>query len=168
MVHGLKPGPLLIAEHPDLFWGVIASMYVGNALLLILNVPLIGIWVQILRVPYRILFPLIVVFCLVGAYSINNSIFDVLVMTVFGILGYYLKKQAFEPAPMVLAFLLSPMLEESLRQSLLISDGSFAIFVTKPISAVALLVAAFLSLTSLVPAVRGKRDKIGGQASTEV
>jgi putative tricarboxylic transport membrane protein len=89
-------------------------------------------------------------------------------MTVFGILGYYLKKQAFEPAPMVLAFLLSPMLEESLRQSLLISDGSFAIFVTKPISAVALLVAAFLSLTSLVPAVRGKRDKIGGQASTEV
>ena len=143
-------------------------MYVGNALLLILNLPLIGIWVQILRVPYRILFPLIVVFCLVGAYSINNSVFDVLVMTVFGILGYYLKKRAFEPAPMVLAFLLSPMLDESLRQSLLISDGSFAIFATKPISAAALLVAAFLSLTSLIPALRGKRDKMSGQASTEV
>jgi putative tricarboxylic transport membrane protein len=103
IIHGLTPGPLLLSQHPELFWGVVASMYVGNAMLLALNLPLIGIWVQLLRVPYTILFPLIVLFCLIGAYSINNSSFDVAIMLIFGIIGYLMKKLSLEAAPLVLA-----------------------------------------------------------------
>jgi putative tricarboxylic transport membrane protein len=159
MVHGIQPGPLLITEHPDIFWGLIASMYLGNVLLLILNLPLIGIWVQVLKVPYRILFPLILLFCLIGAYSNNNSSFDLIMMVFFGVVGYLIKKFAYEPAPLVLAFVLGPMLEKALRQSLLISQGSFLIFITRPISAVVLGGAFLLLVSNIFPEVKKRRKK---------
>jgi putative tricarboxylic transport membrane protein len=151
IIHGVTPGPLLLSQHPDLFWGVVASMYVGNAMLLVLNLPLIGIWVQLLRVPYSILFPLIILFCLIGAYSINNSSTDVLIMLVFGVIGYLMKKLSLDAAPMVLAFVLGPMMETALRQSLIKSRGSFSIFFTRPISATCLIIAIILMVIPLLP-----------------
>jgi len=144
MIHGLQPGPLLISQRPDIFWGTIMSMYLGNILLLVLNLPLIGLWVRLLKVPYRILFPLILFFCIIGAYSINNSKFDVVVMFIFGIIGYIFRKFEYEPAPLVMAYILGPMLENSLRQSLMISRGNFSIFFTRPISLSCLAIALFL------------------------
>jgi len=146
IIHGVQPGPMLIKEAPDIFWGVIASMYLGNLLLLILNVPLIGLWVKILKVPYLILFPLILLFCLIGSYTINNSISDVFIMIIFGVIGFFLKKYEYEGAPLILALVLGPIFETALRRSLLISSGSFSIFVTRPISATLLAVAALLLL----------------------
>ncbi len=151
LIHGMRPGPFLLKDHADLFWGVICSMYIGNVMLLILNLPLIPIWVQVLKVPYRILFPLILLFCIVGAYSLNNSVFDVVVMMIFGLLGYLFKKFEFEGAPLMLAFVLGPMFETNLRQSLLISKGSFMIFFSRPISAVFISVAIILLITSFLP-----------------
>ena len=148
-IYGLQPGPLLIREHPDLFWGVIASMYIGNAMLLVLNLPLIPLWVQILRVPYMILYPLILLFCLIGAYSLNNNVGDVIIMGIFGVVGFLMKKFQFEPAPLVLALVLGPMLEDNLRQSLLISGGSFAPFFTRPLSAFFLIVSLAILLVPL-------------------
>jgi putative tricarboxylic transport membrane protein len=159
VIHGIQPGPLLIKNHPDLFWGVIASMYLGNVFLLILNLPLIGIWVQVLKVPYRILFPLILLFCLIGTYAMNNSTFDLFMMILFGVLGYLLKKFGYESAPLILAVVLGPMLEQNLRQSLLLSRGSFMIFITRPISGVILGVAFLLLLTNIFPSVRKKYRK---------
>jgi putative tricarboxylic transport membrane protein len=140
LIHGIQPGPLLIQKHPDLFWGVVMSMYVGNAMLLALNLPLIGMWVKVLKVPYTILFPLILLFCLIGVYSINNSVFDIYLMILFGIVGYLMQKFGFEPAPLALAYVLSPLLETALRQSLNISGGSFIIFFKRPISLVCILI----------------------------
>ncbi|MBP1731845.1 MAG: hypothetical protein H6Q55_2274 [Deltaproteobacteria bacterium] len=157
MIHGLRPGPLMITEKPDIFWGTIASMYVGNILLLILNLPLIGIWVRVLKVPYRILFPLILLFCLLGAYCISSNVFDIYVMIIFGVIGYGLRKIEYEPAPLVLAFVLGPLLEQNLRQALILSDGSPAVFVTHPISAVCLAVSLFLLLSSIFPFIQKKR-----------
>lgn len=154
MIHRITPGPLLITRNPEIFWGIIASMYVGNAMLLVLNLPLIRLWVQILKVPYRILFPCILLFCLIGAFSINNSIFDVAVMLVFGVLGFLMRKYRFEGAPMVLAFVLGPMLEYSFRQSLRLSNGSFGIFFSQPISAGAMILTLVVFLSSLVPVLR--------------
>ena len=139
-IHGIRPGPLLIQERPDLFWGVITSMYLGNVMLLILNLPLVGLFIQILRIPYPVLAPLILLFCLVGAYSTSSQVADVLVMVVFGVLGYLMRKFKFEAAPLILALILGKPMEESLRQALGISQGSFAIFVTHPISLALLLV----------------------------
>jgi putative tricarboxylic transport membrane protein len=144
LIHGIQPGPLLIQKHPDLFWGVVMSMYVGNIMLLALNLPLIGMWVKVLKVPYTILFPLILLFCLIGVYSVNNSIIDIYVMILFGIVGYVMQKFGFEPAPLVLAYVLSPMLETAVRQSLSISGGNFSIFFTRPISLVCMLLFAGL------------------------
>jgi putative tricarboxylic transport membrane protein len=144
LIHGIQPGPLLIQKHPDLFWGVVMSMYVGNIMLLALNLPLIGMWVKVLKVPYTILFPLILLFCLIGVYSVNNSIIDIYVMILFGIVGYVMQKFGFEPAPLVLAYVLSPMLETAVRQSLSISGGSFIIFFSRPISLVCMLLFACL------------------------
>ncbi len=141
-IHGIRPGPLLIQERPDLFWGVITSMYLGNVMLLILNLPLVGLFIQILRIPYPVLAPLILLFCLVGAYSTSSQVTDVLVMVVFGLLGYLMRKFKFEAAPLILALILGKPMEESLRQALGISQGSFAIFVTHPISLALLLVTA--------------------------
>lgn len=147
LIHGVQPGPFLIPEHPDIFWGLVASMYLGNIMLLIINLPLIGMWVQVLRVPRRILLPLILFFCIIGAYAANNSFFDVGVMMVFGVLGYLMRRFDYEPAPMVLAFVLGPILENSMRQSLKLSGGNFGIFFSRPVS-VTLLVLAGLVLLS--------------------
>ena len=141
-LHGIRPGPLLVTERPDLFWGVIASMYLGNALLLILNLPLVGLFIQILRVPYPVLAPLILLFCLIGSYSVTGQVAEVATMVGFGVGGYLLRKLGFDGAPLVLALILGRPLEESLRQALQISQGSFAVFVTHPIALVLLLAAA--------------------------
>ena len=147
MIYGLHPGPLLVKEAPDLFWGTITSMYVGNVMLLALNLPLIGLWVKILKIPYPILFPLILLFCLIGAYSIGYNVGDVIIMNVFGVVGYLMKKFKYEGAPLVLALVLGPMFENALRQSLMLSHGSFSIFVRRPIS-LGFLIAVFLVLIS--------------------
>jgi len=152
IIFGVQPGPRLVVEHPQLFWGVIASMYIGNIMLLILNLPLIGIWIQILKVPYPILFPLILLFCVIGSYSLNNSITEVFIMILFGILGYFLRKLEFEPAPLILALVLGPMLELNFRQSLAMGDGRLLFFVERPISAIILGIALLLLI---MPIVRG-------------
>lgn len=141
MIYGLTPGPLLIMNSPDLFWGVIASMYIGNALLLVLNLPLIPLWIRLLKIPYTYLASFIILFCLIGAYSLNNNTADVFVAIVFSLFGLLLKKFDFEPAPLVLAFVLGPLLETNLRRSLILSDGSFRIFLERPISAAFVLLA---------------------------
>jgi putative tricarboxylic transport membrane protein len=160
MIHGLQPGPLILTQHPEIFWGTVASMYVGNAMLLALNLPLIGIWVRILRIPYKTLFPLILLFCLIGAYSVGGNIFDIYVMLVFGALGYLLRKFNYEPAPLVLAFVLGPMLEKNLRQALILSDGSIDVFVTRPLSAVSLFVTLFLLLSAVLPSLQKRRREV--------
>jgi putative tricarboxylic transport membrane protein len=157
MIHGLIPGPMLIRQHPEVFWGTVTSMYIGNVLLLLLNLPLIGLWVKVLKIPYRILFPLIILFCLIGAYSLNNTTFDIGVMVVFGLVGYLMKKFQYEGAPLLLAFVLGPMMEQALRQSLLISHGSFTIFFTRPISAVAMGLAVVLIASYFLPSLRKRR-----------
>ncbi len=134
LIKGVKPGPFLIVEHPDVFWGVIASMYVGNFMLIILNLPLVGIWVQLLRVPYGIMAPVVILFTAIGSYSIANETFDLYALIAFGVLGYALRKLKIEAGPLPLAFILGPMIEASLRQSLLMSGGNFSIFVSRPIS----------------------------------
>ncbi|RJQ60181.1 MAG: tripartite tricarboxylate transporter permease [Desulfobacteraceae bacterium] len=159
IIHGIQPGPLLIRDHPDLFWGLVASLYLGNALLLILNLPLIGIWVKVLEIPYKILFPLLLLFCLIGSYSVHNVIFDLYVMLFFGVVGWVMRKFGYEGAPLILAFVLGPMLENALRQSLLISGGSFLIFVTRPISAIALVVVFLLLLSNLLPYFKKRRKQ---------
>jgi putative tricarboxylic transport membrane protein len=160
MVHGLQPGPLMMTKNPEIFWGVIASMYVGNIMLLVLNLPLIGMWVQVLRVPYRILFPLILMFCMIGVFSVGNSVFDIYVMMGFGVVGYLMRKFGYEGAPLVLAFVLGPLLENNLRKALILSRGDFTTFVERPISAVCLALALLLLLSTLVPWLRAKRAKI--------
>jgi putative tricarboxylic transport membrane protein len=159
MIHNTPPGPMLITNHPELFWGVIVSMFVGNIFLLVLNLPLIGIWVKILKVPYGALFPLIILFCLVGAYSVSSTTFGMLIMILFGVLGYLMKKYEYDGGPLILAFILGPMLETALRQSLIISKGSFAIFIHRPISLSSLLVALVFLMFPLIPFLR-RRDKI--------
>ena len=147
LIHGVRPGPLLITEKPEVFWGLIASMYVGNIMLLFLNLPLIGLWVKLLRVPYPFMAPLILVFVIIGAYSVNNSIFDVGITIAFGFFGYLMRKFAFEPAPLVLAMILGPQLEASLRRSLIYSRGDLGIFFERPIAAVLLAVALLMLLS---------------------
>lgn len=160
MIHGITPGPLLMKEHPQMFWGVIVSMYVGNIMLLILNLPLIGIWVKILKIPYKILFPLILLFCLIGVYSVSNSVFDIYVMLIFGIFGYLIKKFEYEGAPLILAFVLGPMMEHNLRKSLIMSQGDFSLFFTRPLAAVFLITALILLISPLIPWLRKKRGVI--------
>jgi putative tricarboxylic transport membrane protein len=150
MIHGLQPGPLLMMRAPDLFWGTIVSMYIGNAMLLVLNLPLIGIWTRLLRVPYVVLFPFILLFCLIGSYSVSNNVGDGVVMLAFGILGYLLRKFDYEAAPLILAMVIGPMMEEALRQSLILSAGSFTIFIERPISASFIVIAAILLMLPLL------------------
>jgi putative tricarboxylic transport membrane protein len=157
LIHGVQPGPLMISERPDLFWGIVASMYVGNALLLALNLPLIGLWVQLLRVPYGVLFPLILVLCVIGVWSEAGNPADLAVLLLFGVVGYLMKRLAFEPAPLVLAFVLGRMAEEALRQSLLLSRGSAGVLVARPLASVILLAAlAAAVLPVVVPRVRAR------------
>jgi putative tricarboxylic transport membrane protein len=151
MIHGIQPGPLLLKEHPHLFWGVIASMYVGNLMLLALNLPLIGLWVRLLKVPYHYMAVVIVIICIIGAYSIKNSAFDVGMMLAFGVFGYFLRKGGFPAAPLVLAIILGGLLERSLQKSLQVSGADPMIFIEKPISAVLLAVGL---LVILIPAFK--------------
>jgi putative tricarboxylic transport membrane protein len=160
IIHGVQPGPMLMKNSPDIFWGLVVSMYVGNAMLVFLNLPLIGIWVQLLKIPYRILMPLILLFCLIGAYSVTNSTFDVTLMVLFGGVGYLMRKFGYEAAPLVLAFVMGPLLEQNLRQSLLMSGGDFTIFVSRPISGVTLAVAFLLLLSNLIPFMKKRRAKV--------
>ena len=157
VIYGLQPGPLLIKQHPDFFWGVIVSMYIGNIMLLVLNLPLIPLWVRLLKIPYSVLFPLIILFCLIGSYSLSNSIFDAAVMVVFGVVGYLMRKFKYEGAPLVMAFVLGPLLEQALRRSLIVSGGSFSIFITRPISAVTLFIAFALLLSSFLTNIRARK-----------
>ena len=161
IIHGVQPGPMLVKEHPQLFWGTVASMYVGNAMLLVLNLPLIGMWVRILKVPYPILFPLILLFCLIGCYSLNNSVTEVIIMVLFGLIGYTFKKFQYEGPPLVLALVLGPMMENSLRQALLMSGGSPVIFFSRPISAALMGIAIFLLVFPLIPKFQKKRPAFG-------
>jgi putative tricarboxylic transport membrane protein len=144
MIHGVRPGPMLLQEHPDVFWGAIASMYIGNAMLLALNLPLIGLWVRLLTVPYNFLAVGVLLFCIIGAYSVNNSAFDVGTVVVFGAVGYLLRKGGFPAAPLVLAMILGPLLERTLQQALIGAGGDFRVFLRGPISVTLLLVAALL------------------------
>ena len=155
MIHGLEPGPLLILEAPEVFWGTIVSMYIGNIMLMVLNLPLIGLWVKILRIPYFFLFPLIILFCLIGVFSVRNNAADIVIMFVFGVVGYLMRKFHYQAAPLVLALVLGPMLEEAFRQSLITSRGSFAIFFTRPIS-VGFLIVAFILLIIPIITMRKK------------
>ncbi|HSR10014.1 MAG TPA: tripartite tricarboxylate transporter permease [Thermodesulfobacteriota bacterium] len=161
MIHGITPGPNLINEHPQVFWGVIISMYIGNAMLLVLNLPLVGLWVQVLRVPYGLLFPLILLFCLIGAYSLNFAAMDIIIMIVFGIVGYLMKKTDYEGAPLILALVLGNLFENALRQSLMLSDGSFGIFFTRPIAAVFLWASIILLVIPLLPWLKKRRPAVG-------
>ena len=158
-IHGITPGPQVMTERPELFWGMIASMWIGNLLLVVLNLPLIGIWVRLLSVPYRILYPAILLFCCIGVYSINNSAFDVALALGFGFLGYLFIKFDCEPAPLLLGFVLGPMMEENLRRALLLSRGDPAVFVDRPISLGLLITAGLLLMVVVVPAVRKKREE---------
>jgi putative tricarboxylic transport membrane protein len=147
MIHGIRPGPLLITEAPEVFWGLIASLYVGNTMLLVLNLPLIGLWVKVLKIPYHFLFSLILLLCIVGSYVTNNNSYDVIIMGVFGLVGYLMKKFNYEAAPLILALVLGPMMESALRRSLVISEGGFGLFFTRPISG-SFLILAFIILLS--------------------
>lgn len=157
MIHGVQPGPLLLKEHSEIFWGTIASMYIGNVMLLVLNLPLIPLWVRLLKIPYRFLFPIILLLVLIGAYSVNNSIADVTITIIFGIFGYLCKKFNYDTPPFILAMVLGPMLETALRRSLLISAGSLLIFVTRPISLFLFLIPLFILFSSFMPGVKKRK-----------
>lgn len=157
-MQGIQPGPEVMNSRPELFWGLVASMFVGNALLLVLNLPLVGLWARLTQVPYRWLFPAIMMFAALGNYSLNNSAMDVYLCAATGILGYVMAKLECHPAPLILGFVLGPMLEENLRRALLMSDGSFAVFVTRPISLTFLLVTCVLFVAMVLPSVRRRRD----------
>jgi putative tricarboxylic transport membrane protein len=157
LIHGITPGPFLLKEHAGVFWGVIASMYIGNVMLLILNLPLVGMWAQLLRVPYAYMAPMVMVLTLVGVYSVNNSVFDIWVMLVMGVFGYLARKLKFDLGPLLLAFVLGPIMERSLRQALLMSHGSFGIFFTRPISGVLVGVAILFVVGNLAAALRARK-----------
>jgi TctA family transporter len=159
MVHGIQPGPNVITKQPDLFWGLIASMWIGNAILVILNLPLIGIWVRLLRVPYDYLFPSILAFCCIGTYTIDSSSSDVVIMTVFGVIGYIFRKLDCEPAPLLLGLVLGPLLEENFRRAMELSNGDWLVFVTRPLSAAFLLASIALLALVTLPSIRRKRDE---------
>jgi putative tricarboxylic transport membrane protein len=158
MIHGIAPGPQVLTKQPELFWGLIASMWLGNAMLLVINLPLIGIWVRLLRVPYRSLFPAIMLFCAVGVYTVGNSAFDVLVTVGFGLFGYILVKLDFEPAPLLLGMILGPLMEEHLRRAMVVARGDVMAFLDRPVSLVLLALALVLLVMSALPTIQRKRD----------
>jgi putative tricarboxylic transport membrane protein len=167
LIHGVPPGPTLVNDHPKVFWGFVASMYVGNLMLLLLNLPLVSLFVNLLRIPYAYLYPLIIMFCVIGVYEVNNSIVDVWIMLIMGVVGYALKKFEFDPAPLVLGLVIAPIFEMSLRQSLIMSDGTWAIFVERPIAAVLLAVSVALLALSGASAMLRRRDWRGKLADAE-
>jgi putative tricarboxylic transport membrane protein len=158
-IHNIQPGPQVMTSNPQLFWGLIASMWIGNAMLVILNLPLIGMWIKLLTVPYRFLFPAIVLFCAVGVYSTNNNTFDIWMVALFGIVGYVFSKLGCEPAPLLLGFILGPMMEENLRRALLLSRGDWSVLVTRPLSASLLAAAIALIVIVALPSIKAKRQE---------
>jgi putative tricarboxylic transport membrane protein len=158
-IHNIQPGPQVMANNPELFWGLIASMWIGNLMLVILNLPLIGIWIKLLSVPYRWLFPSIVLFCAIGVYSTNNNTFDIWMVALFGVMGYLFVKLGAEPAPLLLGFILGPLMEEHLRRALLLSRGDWSVFVTRPLSASLLVAAALLLVIVLLPSIKSTREE---------
>ncbi len=158
-IHNIQPGPQVMTSNPALFWGLIASMWIGNLMLIVLNLPLIGIWVKLLKVPYRYLYPAILTFCCIGVYSVQNTTFDVFQTAAFGVVGYLFIKLKCEPAPLLLGFVLGPMMEENFRRSLLLSRGDFSVFVTRPLSLGLLIAAAVLVLIVAMPAIKAKREE---------
>lgn len=159
VVQGIQPGPEMLTQQPTLFWGLVVSMWIGNLLLLLLNLPLVGMWAKLISVPYRFLFPLICVFMAIGVYSINNNVFDVYMMALFGVLGFFFRKVGAEPAPLILALILGPMAEEYLRRTLLISHGDATVFFTSPVSLGILVVTVLLLLSILSPNFRKVRKE---------
>ena len=158
MIHGIQPGPQFIGKYPDLFWGIVTSMYIGNALLLGLNLPLIGIWVRVLKIPYTILFPLIFLFCVIGVYSLNNNAVEIFIMLIFGVLGFIFRKAGFDAAPFLLALVLGPIMEGALRQALIMSHGDVMIFFVRPISVVLIALGILFLVTPLIPSLKKKRE----------
>jgi putative tricarboxylic transport membrane protein len=158
-IHNIQPGPQVMTSNPELFWGLIASMWIGNAMLIILNLPLIGIWIKLLTIPYRWLFPAIVLFCAIGVYSTNNNTWDIWMVAIFGLIGYLFIKLGCEPAPLLLGLILGPMMEENLRRALLLSRGDWSVLVTRPLSAGLLAAAVLLIIVVMLPAVRSKREE---------
>jgi TctA family transporter len=158
-IHNIQPGPQVMTGNPELFWGLIASMWIGNLMLIILNLPLIGIWIKMLSVPYRWLFPSIVLFCAIGVYSTNNNVFDIWMVALFGVIGYLFIKLGTEPAPLLLGFILGPMMEEYLRRALLLSRGDWSVFITRPLSASLLAGSVLLLIIVLLPSVKSKREE---------
>src|ERR1043166_3338676 len=159
-IHGIVPGPQVMTKQPELFWGLIASMWLGNLVLVVINLPLVGMWVRLLRVPYRLLYPSILVFCCIGIYSINNSPTDVTIAAIFGVIGFWLVKHDFEPAPLTLGFVLGPLMEENLRRAMLIARGDATVFFTRPISSVLLITAIILLVIAALPKIRARRDEV--------
>jgi TctA family transporter len=160
MIKGIQPGPQVMTSNPELFWGLVASMWIGNLMLIVLNLPLIGMWIKLLSVPYKYLFPAIVVFCCIGLYTLNNDSFDVYVGAAFALIGYVLFKLGCEPAPLLLGYILGPMMEEKMRQALLISHGDWSTFVTRPLSLGLLMTAAILVVVVVgLPAIRRQREQ---------
>jgi TctA family transporter len=160
ILHGIQPGPSVMEEQPALFWGLVVSMWIGNLFLLVLNLPLIGLWVRMISVPYHLLFPAILVFCGIGVFSLMNTNFDVYLMALFGVLGYVFRKLGCEPAPMMLGFILGPMMEEYLRRALLITKGDATVFFTRPISATLLAMSAVALVVVLLPTLKRKREEV--------
>jgi TctA family transporter len=158
-IHNIQPGPQVMTSNPELFWGLIASMWIGNLMLVILNLPLIGIWIKLLSVPYRWLYPSIVLFCAIGVYSTNNNTFDIWMVGLFGSIGYLFIKLGVEPAPLLLGFILGPMMEEYLRRALLLSRGDWSIFATRPLSTGLLVAAGLLLAMVLLPSIKAKREE---------
>jgi len=157
---GIQPGPQVMTTNPSLFWGLITSMWVGNLMLVILNLPLIGIWVKLLTLPYRFLFPAIMAFCAIGVYTLSNNTFDVYCAAAFAVIGYTFHKLGFEPAPLILGFILGPMMEENLRRALLMARGDWSVFVTRPISATMIGIAVVLMVAIALPAISKKREEV--------
>ena len=167
LIHGVSPGPQLVTEHPKVFWGFVASMYVGNVMLLLLNLPLVGLFVSVLRVRYAYLYPVIIMFCIIGVYEVNHSLIDVWIMLIFGVIGYFLRKFDFDPAPLVLGLVIAPIFELSLRQSLVMSGGDYMIFLTRPFAAVLFGISALLLVMSMISAFRKDRDWRASLAKAE-
>jgi TctA family transporter len=161
-IQGIQPGPQVMTQRPELFWGLVASMWIGNAMLVVLNLPLIGLWVRLLQVPYRLLFPAIMAFSAIGIYSVNNSSFEIYLTALFGIIGFICLRLGFNLAPMLLGFVLGPMMEENLRRAMLMSGGDASVFVTRPISAAFIAATVVILLLMVTPAVRRRRGEITG------
>jgi putative tricarboxylic transport membrane protein len=166
-IHGVSAGPTLVTDHPQVFWGFVASMYVGNLMLLALNLPLVGLFVNVLRIPYAYLYPLIIMFCIIGVYAVNNSIVDVWIMLIMGVIGYLLRKFSLDPAPLVLGLVIAPVFEMSLRQSLIMSNGNYFIFLQRPVALTLMAIAAGLLLLSALSALRKRQDWRAALAATE-